>query len=185
LEKQPTTTTTTVIQKFLEASKIAGFVLDGKTAGILAAGLPPDWVDGPFSFPEYAAGQIKTDPKYRDKPPQELKRLFIAALAWSDLQESFPEWRAGEKRAEGRKAATETERRRIGAARKNKPKACRQCGSLLAAPDGLHGSCPSCGYDYFFNEGEGEWEFSEPRSLSAEYKRLVQGRRVREKESIE
>jgi hypothetical protein len=90
----PPQTTTTTIQKFLEVSKKAGFVIDSRVAAnILAVGFPPDWIEGDFNLPKHLADRIKNDPKYKDKPPQELKRLYIKSFTWPDIQEDFPEWR--------------------------------------------------------------------------------------------
>lgn len=159
---QPPQTTTT-IQKFLEASKKAGFILDGKAADTILAttDISPDWLDGSFTFPEYAADQIKTDPKYRDKPQRELKRLYISSLTWPDFREGFPEWRDRQQRDTERTAAAEKDRHRIDTARKNKPKTCRNCGASLPL-EGEWGNCFSCGWDYLFDTEKGEWQFNKP-----------------------
>ena len=164
------TTTTATIQNFLEASKKAGFTLDNKIAvRILAGGLNSDWLDGPFNFLECAAHRVKTDPHYRDKSLQELKRLFISSLTWPDLQESFQEWRGKQQGEADRKAAAAAEQERVEKARAGKPTTCDRCGAALAV-DSEWGSCPSCGWDYLFNEGKAAWEFSKPHNLAAEFR---------------
>jgi DNA-binding MarR family transcriptional regulator len=174
-------TTTVLIQQFIDASKKAGFVLDNKVAAsILAKGLSSDWIDGSFNFLDYVAGYIKESYPNKSKPEQ--KRLFISALGWDDLQDEFPEWKKTREaeasaREERRRQETEEQekRRLVDQARADGPKTCGHCGAPIAAPGGLRGTCPSCNYDYFFNEESEKWEYSKSFNLVAEYKRLKKG----------
>jgi hypothetical protein len=170
--KQPQTTTTDFIniQNFLEASKNAGFTLDRKAAErILENEGFRHWINGRFNFLKnflkYTAQRIKSDPKYADKPGQEQKRLFISALSWEDFQDDYLEWRE----KTDRKAAEIAERRRIEQVKADKPKTCGHCGAALAL-EGLRGSCPSCNYDFLFNDEKGEWEAHEPFNFSEAFK---------------
>jgi len=174
--KQPQTTTTDSIniQNFLEASKKAGFTLDRKAAeGILEEEGFRRWINGRFNFLKnflkYTAQRIKSDPKYADKPYQEQKRLFISALSWEDFQDDYLEWRVEAER----KAATAAERKRIEQAKADKPKTCGNCGTALTL-EGLRGFCPSCDYNFLFNEEKGEWESHAPFNFSEEFKHLKQ-----------
>jgi rubrerythrin len=173
-----TETTTTTIQKFLAASKKAGFFLDPKAAAyIIKKGLSPDWIDGDFNFPEYVADRIKTDPKYKDKPTQELKRLFIKAFQWPDFRDEFPQWReskmaktAKDNERKQKEEAAKEKRNKQDQARSKLPQKCDHCGNPLA-PENERGNCPLCGWEYAFDEKSGTYRFNEQRSLSEEFRR--------------
>jgi len=169
--------TTTTVEIFVNKCKEAGYSLDKKTAGeILDNGLDPAWLESPYSFPEYIAEVIQE--KYQDKTQEEKRRLFRKILAVEDRKDDFPEWRekkaaesAAQEKHSRQEAAADAERKRIEQAKTDKPKICKHCMAAIAV-DGERGICRLCGWDYLFNKENGEWEFSSPRSLVVELKKL-------------
>jgi len=183
--RKPTTTTVDI---FIKACKKAGFSLDKKKATkALSAGIEPAWLEGSFTFPEYVAGIIQEN--YADKPLEQKRKLFIALLTKEDRIDAFPQWRQN-KKAEAvaqekhhRKSSADLEcRQKLDKLRKAGPQKCGNCGEAILAPGSNRGICTSCGFDYFLNEGKGEWEFNKPISLSAEFRQLTKGRRQKETE---
>ncbi|GHV78753.1 hypothetical protein AGMMS49944_05440 [Spirochaetia bacterium] len=161
--------TTTTIFTFLEEAKKAGYTLDEKIAGeILNTGIDPDWVAGPFSFLEYTAGIVRES--YPEKPPAEMKKLFISALKWTDRREDYPEWRIRQISA----AAAEQERHRKEAARANTPKVCGHCEAPLQPEDRL--VCPRCNWTFHFDENTEAYVFEEPIDFSTTFRAFLRNR---------
>jgi hypothetical protein len=133
----------------------------------------PAWYNGRFNFPEYIALRIKADPRYKDKPDQELKRLFLSAFSWDDFQDEFLKWRSEQESRAERKTAADAERYRIDEARRNPPVTCGHCGAALA-PDSKE--CPSCKRMVFFNNESGTWEFQEPFDFKSMFREIQKNR---------
>jgi RNA polymerase subunit RPABC4/transcription elongation factor Spt4 len=75
-----------------------------------------------------------------------------------------------------REATTQEKRRRIDQARANKPKACGHCGNALS-PENEYGTCPSCGFEFSFDEISEVYSFQEPKeSLTAQFSRHMKNK---------
>ena len=171
--KQPTTTTADI---FLNACEKAGFPLDKEKAEkVLSIGIDPSWISGAFTFPQFVAEYVQD--AYHGKPQHEKRKLFMSLLAKEDKRNGFPEWRkakeaeaaAQEERLQ-QEAAAHEKRRRTGQARACKPEKCK-CGDNLEF-EGELGTCPACGYRYFFDEKKEGWEHTDPaefESLAAQF----------------
>jgi len=165
-EQQTTTTDFINIDNFIEASKEAGFIIDRKAAGKVLAieNVRPSWFDNQFNFAKYAALRIKDDPRYANKPDQELKRLFLSSLTWEDYQQDFLKWRQ-EKHDE---IERKTEQRRVEKARADKPTVCTNCETVLE--HGVEwGSCPACSYRCYFDEKTTTYKFDPPIDFKSMY----------------
>lgn len=166
------TTITVNVQGILESSKTVGFSMDAKKIKeIINSGIDPSWLDGSFNFLEYAAQRVKTDYLYKDKPPQEQKRIFVAALKWPDLQEEFQKWRETRQREADRKVVADAKRHHLEQARAKIPKTCAHCGAALGSYQEW-GICRECNYNYFFNEDSGAYEFEEKIDFSEMLKKF-------------
>ena len=175
IQKQTTTT-------FINACKKIGFSLDKKKAAeILSIGIDLSWLSGLFTYPEFIAEYIQG--AYQDKPQQEKRKLFMALLAKEDKRDEYPEWRktkeaeaVAQEKLRQREADAQDRRRRIDQARANKPKACGHCGIALS-PENEHGTCPSCGFEFFFDEISEVYTFQKPKeSLTAQFSRHMTNR---------
>jgi len=175
IQKQTTTT-------FINACKKIGFSLDKKKAAeILNIGIDPSWLAEPFTYPEYIARYIQD--AYQNKPQHEKRKLFMALLAKEDKRDEYPEWRktkeaeaAAREERRQREAEKQEKRRRIDHARANKPKACGHCGTALS-PKNEHGTCPSCGFEFSFDEISEVYTFQEPKeSLATQFSRHMKSR---------
>jgi hypothetical protein len=167
-------------------SKSLGFTISLEQANSFILNLSDKtWLEGEFNFLVYAAEKAKG----AEKPHNEQTCLFVKSWKQDFCIQEYPAWRenkiaeaAMQAERDRQEAAAETERLRIARARAAGPGTCRHCGESLAAPEGPRGSCPSCGYGYIFLEEKGEWDFTEPRSLAAEYERLIQSRNEKSEE---
>jgi len=172
---------TTTVDIFINACKNVGFSLDRKKAQeIMNTNIDISWFNEPFTYPEYIAEIIQES--YADKPPEQKRRLFRAIINAEDRIGAFPEWRksketeaALQEEHRQREVAAQEKRQHIDQARSNKPKICDNCGCTITV-DSEKGSCPSCGWYYFFDDEKGVWVFSAPFSLSAEYKKILQSK---------
>jgi len=176
--KQPTTT-------FLK-------YIDNKTAQKLCANIDSSWLTGAFTYPEYITEAIEQNQNYADKPQEEKIRLFITLFTVEDRKTMFLQWRqeqetaAVEQEAYRQKEAAEQEHsRKLEALKRVGPQKCGNCGKVIEAPNTIRGECPSCGYYYILNEENETWEFSEPRSLMAEFKKRVRQNNLNNAQSEE
>jgi len=156
------------------------FCIGHKKVQELCASIDPSWLSGTFTYPEYIAEAIEKS--YQDKPQDEKTKLFIMLFSAGDRMDAFPEWRktreaeaAAQEERNQREAAVQEKRRCIAQARLDRPKDCGHCGRALAI-DGERGNCPSCGWEYFFNEEMPKWEFCEPLDLQAEFRKICQNK---------
>ena len=173
--KQPPIQTTTIL--FINNCKSMGYSIDRQKAQeILSMGINSTWLSGIFTYPEFIAEEIQRN--YPGKPLNEKRKLFIALLSKEDRKDEFPDWRktceagAAAREERCRQQEADRERRRILDEARANPTACSHCGAAIA-PDGERGVCPSCGYEYFFSEENGEWEFSKHVDLAAKFKDLI------------
>jgi ribosomal protein S27AE len=169
----PLTTTTA----FIILCKTLGYSLDRQTARKVTADLDPAWLSGAFTYPEFIAGIILKN--YAEKPLEEKRKLFRKLiLDAEERKDEYPQWRESEiagaakqEKQRRQEAADDEKRRKLDEARADKPKICGNCGKPLA-PESDRGNCPSCGYEFSFDEKSCAYRFSEQRSLSDEFKKL-------------
>ena len=126
--------------------KYADIALSQKIAN---SGLDPGWIQGPFNYFEFVKDRLASNPKYRGKPDNELKLLFISACTWPDWREEFLPWRR-------HKEQEDAARKKHLNLEKTTPKTCPVCGVTL--DESLH-----CWQHGFFetNEETGKWDFTE------------------------
>ncbi|MDR0474925.1 MAG: hypothetical protein LBH43_14780, partial [Treponema sp.] len=148
-----------------EISKSLGFAVSPEQAKDFISNLPDEtWLEGEFNFLVYAAEKVHRT----EKPRDEQARLFVKTWKHEFCIQEYPDWRAA-----AEKEAEEMEKRhRVDRARSDGPKTCGNCGTAVSAPEGLRGSCPSCGYVYIFDEGQVMWQFTEPITLAKEFEKM-------------
>jgi len=122
---------------------------------IITAGIDPLWLEGQFTFPDYATEYVEKE--YPDKPQPERRRLVISAITtpWENLVADFITWRNKRQR----ETAVAEDKQRIGSAKQNRPTTCGHCGAALGNEKV---ACPNCDYRFWFEEEKGEWIFTEP-----------------------
>jgi len=137
-----------LFEKIQEEAGKAGFIIDQVQAQKIAeSGLDPPWISGPYSFLQFVKHRLSTDPRYKGKPVQEMRLLFVAAFGWENLRKEYPPWREARLKADKAEA--------IKKARENPPDTCPKCGVKL----GASGRCQACGGFYEWDEGRKEHVF--------------------------
>jgi hypothetical protein len=140
-----------------EAEKV-GFTLDIKLAQRIAwSGIDPVWVTGPYNFLEFAEEMINKNVKYKDKPYEEKRLLFINAFSWEIYRAEFPAWQERQRH----NAEIAEIKRQIERARDSPPEKCK-CGGNLESRGGYL-VCDSC---YGFYSFEQEYIFNESYAAS-------------------
>ena len=154
---QPTST------EIMQEAKGHGFFIEPKTAkSFLECGLDPLWLSPPHTFIEFVAERIKG--KYIDKPLEDIKAMFIAAVlskdeAWDDLRQEYPAWKS-KREKKNRNTVIET-------ARENPPTNCR-CGGRLTHHGDNELYCYECrDVTHRFDEASAEWIYEDRRIANA------------------
>lgn len=151
VENSDTNSTTTIL--FIQnKAKEKDFFISSKQAEQFLT-LPLDWLEGDFSFIEFAAMKIREN---TDKSQSDQERLFVKSWSYQNLKDEFPDWR--EKKiiaAKEKKRKKEIENAREN----NKPKLC-QCGGAEFRTDGESYLCLKCGGLYRFDIQKMKYVFS-------------------------
>jgi len=168
-----------------------GFFLDNSDIESLIQATNADWFEG-HDFIDFIAETFR-EGGYGNKPKREQHNLFRKLLFDAqNLREEYPEWRkkkiveaAAEEEHRQRETDAQERRKRIDQARANKPKACGHCGTALY-PENEHGTCPSCGFGFFFDETSEAYTFQEPQeSFAAIFNRHMKSRGKGQSEVME
>jgi len=171
-----TSTTTINTKRIKEMAKLHGFFISTKQANNFLK-LEPSWFVGDYNFIAFATSKICED---TTKTHGDHERIFSKSWSYENFIQEYPEW-IKNKKAEfhnqenkRRKEKKEQERlKEIEKAMNYRPVICSHCGATVNDINGGQGKCESCGWHCIFNEKYMAWEFSEPKSLSEEYKRQI------------
>jgi hypothetical protein len=153
-EKQPQPL---LIKKIQEEAKKLDIILDTNRATIAAAsGIDPSWLEGSSNFAVFAKEWLEGNPKYRDKPSQEMVLLFTSAFAWENLREEYPKW----KQEKEQQQVKSEKLRAIESAREKHPTKCEFCGGDLQHYSSSY-RCKKCLAMCSFDEKTLKWVWRE------------------------
>jgi hypothetical protein len=126
----------------------AGFSVDNTIARkFLASGLDPGWFSGAHNFLAFMAHNVRA--KYPKEPPERQRDIFINAIAWDNLRETYPAWRE-------QRQALDRERA-VAHARDHPPEICPGCGAKMQGH-----RCPKCDGFVEFRDATVSWDFIPP-----------------------
>ena len=142
--------------KIKETAASLGYSLStGQAEAFLC--LEHSWLSGKYNFLVFAAENIRTDPRYVQKPHQEKERLFSKSWGYENLKEFYPAWVRGKIDAQKSQDLESKQR--------TPPKKCLNCGNDM---DGMD-QCPLCkGYNRF-DFSKKTWEYIEPPDKSINF----------------